>query len=255
MEPWIRLGVFGFVLTAMVLWEVVWPRRALVAGRWARWPGNLALVVLNTAMVRLAVPVAGVGLAAIAARQGFGMLHWVSVPGWVGFLVSVVVLDLAIYGQHVVFHAVPTLWRVHRVHHADVGFDVTTGLRFHPIEILLSMAFKLAVVAALGAPADAVLAFEVVLNAASMFSHGNVYMPEWIDRAARLVLVTPDMHRLHHSVVRAETDSNYGFCLAWWDRAFLTYRAAPEGGQLGMVIGVEGGGETRLDRMLLLPWR
>ena len=181
-----------------------------------------------------------------------------ALPAWVGVVASVVLLDLAIYFQHVLFHAVPVLWRLHRMHHADLDFDVTTGLRFHPIEILLSMVIKLAVVAALGAPALAVLIFEVLLNATSMFNHGNVRIPAGLDRVLRWVVVTPDMHRVHHSILSRETNSNFGFNLPWWDRLFGTYRAQPAAGHEGMTIGIEqfrDPRELRLDRMLLQPFR
>ncbi len=257
-EPLIRIGIFLAVLTLMSLWEVSAARRPQRIGRLTRWPNNLLIVVLDTLVVRLVFPVAAVGTAFLAAENGWGVLNLVSLPGWLAVIVSVLVLDAAIYFQHRLFHAVPWLWRLHRMHHADLEFDVTTGLRFHPIEILLSMAIKLTVVLALGAPALAVVIFEVLLNATSMFNHGNVRLPLRFDRYLRLFVVTPDMHRVHHSVIVRETDSNFGFNLPWWDRLFGTYRAQPEKGHLGMTIGLEDfrtDSDLRLDRMLVQPFR
>jgi sterol desaturase/sphingolipid hydroxylase (fatty acid hydroxylase superfamily) len=203
-------------------------------------------------------PTTAVGLALVAESQGWGLLHATNLPAWVSVLLAVAALDLAIYLQHVLFHAVPVLWRLHRMHHADLEIDVTTGARFHPIEILLSMGIKLGVVAALGAPAVAVFVFEVLLNATSMFNHSNVRMPAWLDRVLRWVVVTPDMHRVHHSIVVRETNSNFGFNLPWWDRLFGTYRDRPTAGHETMIIGIEQfrePAEQRLDRMLTQPFR
>ncbi|TFH87445.1 sterol desaturase family protein [Billgrantia azerbaijanica] len=256
-EPMIRGSAFVFILLAMALGEVVARRRPQRIHRRQRWPSNLAIVVLDTLAVRLFFPLAAVGAALIAAEQGWGLFNLVSVPIWLAVVISVVMLDVAIYFQHRLFHAVPWLWRLHRMHHADLEFDVTTGLRFHPLEILISMGIKLAVVTLLGAPALAVLIFEVLLNATSMFNHGNVRLPARLDRWLRLAVVTPDMHRVHHSIVRQETDSNFGFNLPWWDRLFGTYRDQPAAGHLGMTIGIEAFRESRdlrLDRMLLQPF-
>lgn len=255
-EPLIRLVFFTGVLTVMGVWESVTPRRPRAVGRSVRWPSNLGLVVLNTALVRMVLPAAAVGLALLAEAEGWGLLNRVAVPLGARVVVSVIVLDLVIYLQHVLFHAVPGLWRLHRMHHADLDFDVTTGLRFHPIEILLSLGIKLAVVAALGPPAVAVLIFDVLLNAASLFNHGNVRLPAAWDRVLRWVVVTPDMHRVHHSIRPEETNSNFGFTLPWWDRALGTYRAQPKAGHRGMTLGIEQFRTTadlRLDRMLLQP--
>lgn len=257
-EPAIRLGAFAGVIVAMVAWEVLAPRRRQAIGRLRRWPSNLGIVVLNTLLVRLAFPVAAVGAAIAAETHGWGLFNWLSAPTWFAVTASVLLLDLAIYLQHVLFHAVPALWRLHRMHHADLEFDVTTGARFHPLEIVLSMVIKIGVVAALGAPAVAVMIFEVLLNASSMFNHGNVRIVEWLDSALRGVVVTPDMHRVHHSVVPRETNSNFGFNLSWWDRLFGTYRAEPAAGQQGMILGIEqfrDPTELRLDRMLVQPFR
>jgi len=257
-EPLLRFGVFVLVLAAVAAWEVLSPRRRQAHGRGRRWPSNLGIVVLDSLIVRVLFPAGAVGAALWAEAQGLGLFNALGVPPWVSVPVSVVLLDLAIWAQHLVFHAVPVLWRLHRMHHADTEFDVTTGLRFHPVEIVLSMLIKVAVVVALGAPALAVLLFEVLLNASAMFSHGNVRLPAWLDAALRRVIVTPDMHRVHHSALREETDSNYGFCLSLWDRLFGTYRAEPRLGQEGFVIGLEtfrDPAELRLDRLLTQPFR
>jgi sterol desaturase/sphingolipid hydroxylase (fatty acid hydroxylase superfamily) len=257
-ESLVRLGVFASVLVVMALAELAAPRRRPAIGRTTRWPGNLGIVVIDSLVVRLLFPVTAVGVAVLAEERGWGLFATLALPGWLAVLAAVVLLDLAIYLQHVLFHAVPALWRLHRMHHADLEFDTTTGIRFHPVEIALSMVLKLAVVAALGAPPLAVLLFEVVLNASSLFNHGNVRIPAGLDRVLRWIVVTPDMHRVHHSVIPAETNSNFGFNLPWWDRLFGTYRAEPRAGHDAMTIGIEqfrDPGELRLDRMLLQPWR
>jgi sterol desaturase/sphingolipid hydroxylase (fatty acid hydroxylase superfamily) len=256
-EPAIRLTFFGGGLAVMMVWEALAPRRCRLVSRWARWPSNLGIVVLNTLLLRAVFPVAAVGLAALEQQRGWGVLNNVPVPGWMKVIAAVVLLDLAIYLQHVMFHAVPALWRLHRMHHADLDFDVTTGARFHPLEILLSMGLKLAIVAALGAPAVAVLIFEVALNATAMFNHGNVGLPPTIDRVLRWLVVTPDMHRVHHSIVVNETNSNFGFNLPWWDRLFRTYRVAPAAGHEAMTIGLDSfrdPAQLRLYRMLVQPF-
>ena len=255
-EPIIRLSAFLGILVAMAAWEVAAPRRRREIPRVLRWTNNLGVVVVDTILVRLTFPIAAVGLALVAAERGWGVFNVFEVPVWVAFIVSVVVLDLVIYLQHVLFHAVPALWRLHRMHHADLDFDVTTGLRFHPVEIILSMAIKFAAVAVLGPPAAAVLVFEVLLNGTAMFNHSNIRIPLGIDRVLRLIVVTPDMHRVHHSVVPQETNSNFGFNLPWWDRLFGTYRAQPADGHDDMTIGIELFRSRRdlwLDRMLIQP--
>lgn len=257
-EPAIRLAAFAGVLATMAVLEALLPRRHRAFGRLRRWPNNLGVVVVNTVVLRLAFPTAAVGVALAAEAHGVGLLPWLGLPYPMAVLAAVVLLDLAIYLQHVLFHAVPGLWRLHRMHHADLDFDVTTALRFHPVEILLSMVIKLMVVVALGAPAVAALLFEVLLNATAMFNHANLRLPAWLDRALRPVLVTPDMHRVHHSAVEQETNSNFGFNLALWDRLFGTYRAQPAAGHEAMTIGMEqfrDPGELRLDRMLTQPLR
>lgn len=238
-EPLIRVGCFLGVLLPMALWEWRCPRRVLRLPRRRRWPFNLGLVVLNSLVVRWLLPVLAVGAAWHAEANGWGLFNALGVPFWLACVMSLLLLDLAIYGQHVAFHKLPLLWRLHRLHHADQDFDVTTALRFHPLEILLSMLFKLALVVTLGVPAVAVLLFEVLLNATAMFNHGNVRLSLAVDRWLRRMLVTPDMHRVHHSVYRDETDSNFGFNLPWWDRLFGTYRAQPRDGHEAMRIGLE----------------
>ena len=238
--------------------EALLPRRKRTLARARRWPSNLGVVVLNALALRLVFPTTAIAAALAAEASGIGLLPWLGLPHWLAVVLAVVLLDLAIYLQHVLFHAVPTLWRLHRMHHADLDFDVTTGVRFHPVEIVLSMALKLMVVTALGAPALAVLIFEVLLNASAMLNHANLRLPLALDRVLRLVLVTPDMHRVHHSTDRRETDSNYGFNLALWDRLFATYRAQPALGHDGMAIGVAAFRDPegqRIDRMLIQPLR
>jgi sterol desaturase/sphingolipid hydroxylase (fatty acid hydroxylase superfamily) len=257
-EAMIRLMAFAGIFAAMSAWEILAPRRDQKLTRGTRWPSNVGVVVLDTILVRLVFPMTAVGLALIAEARGWGLLHALDLPVWAAVPLAVMVLDLAIYLQHVLFHAVPALWRLHRMHHADLEIDVTTGARFHPIEILLSMGIKMGVIAALGTPAAAVLIFEVLLNATSMFNHSNVRMPDRLDRVLRWIVVTPDMHRVHHSIVARETNSNFGFNLPWWDRLFGTYRDQPAAGHKTMTIGIEqfrDPAEQRLDRMLTQPFR
>jgi sterol desaturase/sphingolipid hydroxylase (fatty acid hydroxylase superfamily) len=256
-EPIVRLACFVGVLLLMGLWEVLAPRRRLSVRKPLRWASNLGLVLLNAVAVRFVIPLGAVGMALLAREHAWGLFNTIAVPDWVAVLLTVLCLDLAIYLQHVLFHAVPLFWRLHMVHHADLDFDVTTGLRFHTFEILLSMGIKLAVIALLGAPALGVLIFEVLLNATSMFNHGNVQLPKWIDRLLRLLVVTPEMHRVHHSVYPRETNSNFGFNLPWWDFLFGTYRAQPADGHEGMTIGLAQFRDERVDRlptMLVLPF-
>ncbi len=250
-EPVVRLGFFFGVFLVMVLWELVTPRRELRAAKGARWFANIGIVVVDTIIVRILFPTAAVGMALFATERGWGLLNNLTLPPAFSILVAVLVLDLVIYLQHVMFHAVPALWRLHMVHHADVDFDCTTGLRFHPLEIVLSMVIKLAAVAVLGPPAVAVIIFEVVLNATAIFNHGNVRLPAAVDRVLRWIVVTPDMHRVHHSVKPLETNSNFGFNLPWWDRLLGTYRNQPEGGHEAMTIGLDQFQERTRQS---LPW-
>jgi sterol desaturase/sphingolipid hydroxylase (fatty acid hydroxylase superfamily) len=257
-EALLRLTLFGGVFVAMALWEIVAPRRPQAIRRAWRWPNNLGVVAVDTLLIRILLPTSAVGLAFVAEARGFGLFNMIALPFWASVLAAVIILDLAIYLQHVLFHAVPALWRLHRMHHADLEFDVSTGVRFHPIEILISALIKLGVVAGIGAPAIAVLIFEVLLNATTMFNHGNVRMPRVLDHALRWIVVTPDMHRVHHSILPSEANSNFGFNLPWWDYLFGTYRARPAAGHNAMTIGIEQFREARelgLDRMLLQPFR
>jgi sterol desaturase/sphingolipid hydroxylase (fatty acid hydroxylase superfamily) len=258
-EPAIRLGFFVGIFVLIALWELVAPQRALTASRAMRWASNLGLVMINTVLLRLMFPVAAVGMAAFSAANGWGLLNHFSVPFWLAVPLAVIAMDFVIWLQHVVVHAVPVLWRLHRVHHADPDYDLTTGARFHPIEIVLSMLIKIATIAVLGPPVLAVLIFEVLLNAAAMFNHGNIRISAGLDRVLRRVIVTPDMHRVHHSVEEDETNSNFGFNLPWWDRLFGTYREQARAGQLGMTIGIHGHTDprevARLDGMLLMPFQ
>jgi sterol desaturase/sphingolipid hydroxylase (fatty acid hydroxylase superfamily) len=229
-EPVIRLTGFVGIFTAMALWEILAPRRSPSFSRWRRWPSNLAIVALNTALLRILLPGVALTLAIATERNRWGLLNAMGLPVWSKFVLAIVLLDLAIYLQHVMFHAVPVLWRFHRMHHSDLDFDVTTGSRFHIGEILLSAGYKFALVSVLGVPAASFVVFEVALNATSMFNHSNVHIPAALDPVLRWVLVTPDMHRVHHSVVRDETNSNFGFNLSCWDRLLGTYRAQPSAG-------------------------
>jgi sterol desaturase/sphingolipid hydroxylase (fatty acid hydroxylase superfamily) len=242
-EPLIRLSCFAVVLLAMALWEALAPRRPLTVEKRRRWLANLALALVSSLAVRFLLPLGAIGAAEVARERQWGVLNNSPAPAWLALAVAVLALDLVVYLQHVMFHAVPLLWRLHRVHHADLDFDATTGVRFHPIEILLSMGIKMAAVVLIGAPALGVLVFEVLLNATSVFNHGNVKLPARLDRLLRLVLVTPEMHRVHHSALPRETNSNFGFNVPWWDFLFGTYRAQPAAGHEGMTIGL---GEPRL---------
>ncbi|MBA2114173.1 sterol desaturase family protein [Bremerella alba] len=257
-EMIVRLTCFLSVLIAMAAWELFAPRRALKVAKTSRWFSNLALIVINTIAARIVLPITAVAAALFAESREWGVLYLIDWPLWVEIFLAVLVFDLAIYLQHVMFHAVPLFWRLHKVHHADLDFDVTTGLRFHTLEILLSALIKLAVVVVLGPPAIAVVVFEVLLNATSMFNHSNVSLPVWLDRIVRCVVVTPDMHRVHHSVIRRETNSNFGFNLPWWDFLLGTYRDQPELGHDKMDIGLneyrDQSQVEQLPGMLLLPF-
>jgi sterol desaturase/sphingolipid hydroxylase (fatty acid hydroxylase superfamily) len=257
-EVTIRLGFFFGVLAVMALWEILAPRRALTVSKAVRWANNLGLVFLNSIVLRVIFPAAAVGVAAFAAENGWGLLNYYQLPFVVAVVLAVVAMDFIIYLQHVLVHAVPTLWRLHRVHHADLDFDVTTGARFHTLEIILSMLIKFATIVVLGAPVVAVVIFEVILNAMAMFNHGNVRLPLALDRVLRLFVVTPDFHRVHHSVEDNETNSNFGFNLSLWDRVFGTYIPQPRGGHEGMTIGIHKYRDPKqvdqLPGMLTLPF-
>ena len=247
----IRFGFFFGIFALVAIWELFAPRRALTTSKTWRWASNMGITFLSPLVLYWVFPVLAVGMALKAQESGWGLLNNYNLPYWLAVVVGVVVLDFVIYIQHVMFHAVPALWRLHMVHHADLDFDVTTGLRFHPIEIMLSMVIKLAAVVVLGPSALAVLIFEVLLNGTAMFNHGNIRLPLNMDRVLRLLVVTPDMHRVHHSVLPREANTNFGFNLPWWDRLFGTYQAQPTGGHDGMIIGL---GQFRDAKKLTLPW-
>lgn len=258
-EPAIRLGFFVATFSLVALWEWLAPQRVLRVSKALRWSGNLGLVVVNAVMLRWLFPLAAVGVAAFGMAEGWGLLNHFKVPFWVAVPLAVIVMDFVIWLQHVMFHAVPVLWRLHRVHHADLDYDLTTGSRFHPIEIGLSMLIKMTTIAVLGPPVVAVVIFEVLLNAAALFNHGNIRLSAGLDRVLRRVIVTPDMHRVHHSVEKDESNSNFGFNLPWWDRLFRTYREQPRAGQTHMIIGLQGHTDSRevarLDGLLLMPFK
>ena len=254
----LRLGLFLSVFVLLAIAEIWVPRRALLVAKGKRWFANLAIVLINTGMVRLVAPAAAVGIALAVEQRGAGLLHMVGWPPLLEIVLAVLALDLAIYLQHVMFHAVPLLWRLHRMHHADLDFDVTTGTRFHPVEMLLSLGIKAAVIFLTGAPVAAVLLFEILLNVTAMFNHSNIRMPVAVDAVLRLLVVTPDMHRIHHSLDTEETNRNFGFNLPWWDRLFGTYRDQPRLGHDRMVIGTPAFRDARqcatLGDMLLMPF-
>ncbi|RII27865.1 MAG: fatty acid hydroxylase [Geobacter sp.] len=253
-----RLLFFCGTFIAIALWEVIAPRRQLTTAKGRRWVANLSMVAIDTAVVRLLFPPLPLGIAFIAGQRNWGLLNTLDIPPVASFIAGVVMLDFVIYLQHVLFHKMPLLWRIHRMHHTDLDLDVTSGNRFHPLEIVISVGIKMGAIILTGAPALSVLAFEIILNATSMFNHGNIVIPQPVDRWLRLLVVTPDMHRVHHSIIPRETNSNYSFNLPWWDRICGTYREQPEAGHGGMTIGLK---EFRdpdaltLPRLLMLPFK
>ncbi len=247
----IRLGAFSGIFFLIATWESMAPRRGLKHSKITRWYSNVGIVFLNSLLLQALFPVLAVQMSIMSEEGTWGLLNHFKLPFWLSVVAAVVILDFVIYSQHVLFHALPALWRLHRVHHSDLDYDVTTGARFHPLEIILSMLIKLAAVVVMGPPPVAVLIFEVLLNATAMFNHGNIYIPSKIDRVLRLLIVTPDMHRVHHSIILKETNSNFGFNLPWWDRLFGTYRDQPENGHHGMTIGIKA---FRLPRYLHLHY-
>ena len=252
-----RVIIFFTILALVAVWEIAAPRRRLTVSKAGRWFNNLSIIFLDTLLARLLMPVMAVGVAEAAQRQGWGLFPYLQLGFWPSLILGVLLLDMVVYLQHLMFHSVPLLWRLHMVHHADLDIDVTTGLRFHPIEILISAAIKMAAVAALGVPVFAVVVFEVTLNGTAMFNHGNIRMPGRLDAILRLLVVTPDMHRVHHSVTIRETNSNFGFNFPWWDRLFGTYRAQPVMGHDGMTIGLSqfrDAAKLTLPHLLILPF-
>ena len=257
-EKEIRMGFFFGMLLLIGGWELIAPKRALTVSKSVRWINNLGLVFFNSFIIRLVFPMAAVGVATVANQQGWGLFNYIEAPFWLAAIASVIIMDFVIYIQHVMVHAIPVLWRLHRVHHADLDYDVTTGSRFHTLEIILSMLIKFATILLLGPPIVAVIIFEVILNVTAMFNHGNISLPKTIDKYLRLFLVTPDMHRVHHSVEDDEANSNFGFSLPWWDRLFGTYRDQPRAGHEGMTIGIHKFRDPKqvswLPGMLALPF-
>jgi len=250
-ELLIRLGFFFGILLIMFLWELLAPRRLLTTSKRTRWFSNLGLVLINSIMVRLVFPTALAGIALIAQQRGWGLFNQFSLLYLLKIIFSILILDFVVYLQHAMFHVIPLFWRLHMVHHTDMDIDVTTGVRFHPIEIILSMGIKMIVVILIGAPPLAVLIFEIVLNGTSMFNHGNVRYSQNMDAILRLLVVTPEMHRVHHSTIRWESNSNLGFNFPWWDRLFGTYRPQPAKGHLEMTIGLD---QYKEPQKLTLPW-
>lgn len=258
MDTTLRLSVFVLVFLCVAGAEFFWPRRKKTLTRAARWPHNIGLTFLNVLLVRILLPVSLAGFALIVQEHGWGIFSYVSLPYALKIILSIVLLDMVIYGQHVMFHKVPVLWRLHRVHHTDTEMDVTTALRFHPIEIMLSMGLKFVAVLLLGVPPEATLLFEIILNACAMFNHGNIKLPSTLDRWLRFIIVTPDMHRVHHSIDPQETNSNYGFNISLWDCLFGTYRAQPKLGHNAMIIGIDtfrSPLEVKLNKLLTQPFR
>jgi sterol desaturase/sphingolipid hydroxylase (fatty acid hydroxylase superfamily) len=256
-EAVIRLGFFFGIFILVAIGELLSPRRTLAMSKKVRWFSNLGVVAIDTLAVRLLFPVIGIHVAFTAQQKGFGLLNVVDLPGWMSFIIGILVLDMVVYLQHLMFHAVPLIWRLHMMHHADLDYDVTTGLRFHPVEIIISMFIKMTTIAALGPSVLTVIIFEIILNGTAMFNHGNIKLPLQLDRYLRLLVVTPDMHRVHHSVTIRETNSNFGFNFPWWDRLFGTYRAQPVAGHEGMTIGLSqfrDPKQNNLLRMLILPF-
>jgi len=250
-EITIRLTFFFGIFALMALWEIKLPKRELTHSKSVRWLNNIGMVVLNSVLLRIIFPTAAVGMAVYAEQNHWGLFNVLDFPGWIEVLLCIILLDGAIYFQHTLMHAVPLFWRLHRMHHTDMDLDVTSGSRFHPIELLLSMIYKFAVIAALGAPPEAVIIFEILLNGSAMFNHSNVQLPAHIDAMLRKFFVTPDMHRIHHSVIENEANSNFGFALSIWDRMFGTYLQEPQEGHKDMTIGIS---EFRDKKFLTLPW-
>ena len=257
-EGLIRLSVFGGMLALMMGLEALMPRRPRVQKRLDRWRTNFALSLLNSLILRFGFPILAVGTALWTQAQGWGVMPLLGLPAWLELVVTLLLLDVAIYWQHRLFHVTPIFWRFHKVHHSDQDIDTLTAVRFHPVEIVFSMLIKMALVVALGATPEAVILFEIILNATALFNHANLKLPTGVDRLLRLVLVTPDMHRIHHSVIQTETDRNFGFNIPLWDRLFGSYCASPQAGHLGMRIGLTAYREpetSQLEWSLVLPFR
>ena len=250
-EAPLRLGIFFGVLVLLGVVELAFPKRERTFKRVKRWRVNLVIALIDTLALRFLLPILAVGTALWVEMNQIGLLEILNWPGWLEVLLAVILLDMLVYGQHVAFHHIPIFWRIHRVHHADRDIDVTTALRFHPVEIVLSMLLKIAFVVVLGAPVVAVICFEILLNAMAMFNHSNLRLPTGVDRWLRLFVVTPDMHRVHHSIDMVESNRNFGFSLSIWDRIFSTYKAQPDLGHGEMVLGLE---EYQGDESCRLGW-
>ena len=254
----IRISCFLTILVVQLLWELIAPRRMLVVSKSYRWKNNLSLVFFNSVALNIIIPISATSVALKVANHGFGLINYWHLSAWWVIVLSIMLLDFAIYLQHIIFHTIPLLWKIHQVHHADLDIDVTTGVRFHTLEIILSMLIKFAVIILLGVPAIAVVIFEIILNITAMFNHSNIKLPVKIDRLLRYCLVTPDMHRVHHSVLLKETNSNFGFNVPWWDYLFATYQAQPKLGHLKMIIGLNYLQNSKATqsfyRMLIMPF-
>jgi sterol desaturase/sphingolipid hydroxylase (fatty acid hydroxylase superfamily) len=256
-ETAIRIGCFLVLFAVIAVAEILAPRRPLTVKRFLRWFGNWSVHLVNSLFPRLLFPILPVGMAVLWAQKGWGLLNIAPLPEAAAIIISVLAFDLVIYAQHVLFHRVHFFWRLHRMHHTDLDLDLTSALRFHPLEIVISLLIKMAVVALLGPPAIAVFVFEILLNGMAMFNHGNFRIPAWPDSLLRRIVVTPDMHRIHHSILRQESNHNFGFNLSWWDRLFGTYQTQPSAGHEGMTIGLTGFMDIRYARfwkMILNPW-
>ena len=258
-EGSLRFISFLSVFLLLAGWEWLAPRRALTVSKSLRWLNNLSLMLINTLLLRYALPVLAVGFAIYVQEQQWGLFVWLEWPTWIETFLVIVLLDLAIYWQHRLFHTVPLFWRMHRMHHSDRDLDVTSAIRFHPLEMIISMLYKLFLIALLGPSVVAVIAFEILLNALSLFTHTNGYLPVSLDKKLRWIFVTPDMHRIHHSKYHMnETNSNYGVLTSLWDRLFFSYSDEPKGGQTEFVIGIEGFSTLQraqyLNGLLLTPF-
>ena len=254
----IRLAIFIGFLALLIGLEFYAPRRKLSYSRWKRWPVNLTLTIINSLMIKFTVVAIAYVAAVSAFEHHWGLLNILAVPNWLTFIITIILLDLAIYGQHIASHKWRWFWRLHKIHHTDLDFDVTTSVRFHPVEIIVSMAYKLFCIYLIGANPTGVIAFEIILSSCALFNHSNINIPLAADKLIRRILVTPDMHRVHHSVIRTETDSNFGFSISIWDRLFKTYTDQPKEGHINMTIGLpeyQYSNDVKLPRLLLMPFK
>jgi len=257
-EPIIRMSFFFGMIILMGSWELYAPKKAPTISKAYRWVNNLGLVFFNSFIIKILLPIASTSVAVLAMQNNWGVLNYYEIPTWIGVIVFIVVMDLIIYFQHIMVHAIPIFWRLHRVHHADLDYDTTTGSRFHPIEIVLSMFIKFTAIVLIGPSVIAVILFEIILNAMAMFNHGNVSLNKTLDKYLRYFIVTPDMHRVHHSIEQHETNSNFGFNISLWDRIFGTYKQDAKAGQENMIIGIQDITEKKQTNnifgMLMIPF-